>query len=558
MKTPTQAILWELWKTTRNELLAKLAFLCAILSFFALVPIWREFGEPHQRVLNGIAVVVAAICSSSMSTCWSQLDNTGNGFAFRLGFTRPIATRTLVLLPLAYTVVGSVLSYVLPVTLVNLFLPNAIPVLGPALLVAMLAALTLAATWSPASRAGRIACMIVTAACFVGLVFVRDSFEPSQEPLLMDLGRAEYYLPMWLCLLLPLVLLGTWALTTHRVALQRCGESNQLPSILNRNRRSRQLGSQRSTPKAFSKPFAKPWVAQLHYELQKSLKSVALIAAFLASAGGIFLLICNFVLNNAPNSLFVWLGMLLMSPIVFQIIATEGAVGIRIKQGTVQYPVYDATRPFTNDQLIAIKLLAIAIVSLLGWFVVALVAIPGTMLSIDSQTYRQAVDALGDRAGGTEWYWWIALLLGACLFHVASSSTLLAMGLWLPQNGKRLLVISGFLYLSLVLAFVDFTNKTWSLRWLWELYGWVFVLLVTYFLFRVSVQAIVSSSVARPLCWVSCCLWLGFAALMQTFVVDLLPRSAPTVVCMVFYSSLFVPLIAILATPVALASHRHA
>ena len=79
MKSPAQAIFWELWKTTRKELLLKFAYISALMSFLIIMPLGKDFSGPQQLVINGIIVLVIAICSASMSTCWIQLKFRPNG-----------------------------------------------------------------------------------------------------------------------------------------------------------------------------------------------------------------------------------------------------------------------------------------------------------------------------------------------------------------------------------------------------------------------------------------------------------------------------------------------
>lgn len=553
MNSPVQAILWELWRTTRRELLIKFAYIAALMSFLIIMPFGKDFSGPQQMVINGIIVLVIAVSSASMSTCWLQLDNTNNGFVFRLGFTRPVTTGVLVLLPLLYTVICAVVSYMIPVFIGNFFVSDPIPVLGPAALVAIFSAGMLMTTWSPTTHINRFVCLFLFVIAFIVTIFWRHTFDTSDEPLLMALGRGNYYLLPWIFLIAPLFILGTWIITTHCVGLQRRGDALlDLASIANKFLNRSSAGYQ-SLP-----PFSSALIAQMHYEARKSAKKVLLFAAFFAISGIVFVTVGKFLFSNAEGVGVVWLGFLFVSPIVFQILATESALGIRVKQGAVQYSVFDATRPFTNDQLIAIKLLTIALVTFAGWLVVSAIAVPGFLLSVDLSSMQTVFDAVGNYIGEVEWYWWLGVAVVVGLFYIVSGSTLLAIGLWLPANSNKLIGITGFLYLSMVLAFVDAASKSWSLQLLWEIYGYVYVLAVAYFLFRVLRRAIADRSITSPLFLVSGGLWTIYAGLMFAYGFDLLPADKiPLPGILAAYASVFVPLIAILATPAALAQHRH-
>lgn len=553
MNSPAQAILWELWQTTRNELLIKFAYIAAMMSFLIIMPFGKDFSGPQQLVINGIIVLVIAISSASLSTCWLQLDNTNNGFVFRLGFTRPVSTRLLVALPLLYTVICAVVSYTAPVFVGNFFVSEPIPILGPAAMVAVFAAGMLMATWSPTTLVGRFTCLFLFVIGFIATVFLRHAFDDSGEPLLMALGRAEYYLLPWTLLLTPVLVAIPWLVATHCVNLQRRGDKLIDLSML----RTWFVGSSKIGFQPLP-PFSSALQAQIHYEVRKSLNRVLLFAFFMAMSGLLFVTLGKLLFANAEGAGIVWIGLLLISPFVFQILASEGALGIRIKQGAAQYSVFDATRPFTNDQLIAIKLLAIALLTVAGWFVVAVVAIPGFLLAVEWSTLESIMAPVREYVGAVQWYWWPGIVCVMVLFYIVSGSTLLAAGLWLPLNGNKLLSITGFLYLSLVLAFIDATSKNWSLQLLWEIYGYVFVLAVAYFLIRVLRRAIADGSIASSLFLVSGGLWMIYAGLMFAYGLDLLPtEKMPLAGILASYASIFVPLVAILATPAALAQHRH-
>ena len=552
MKNPAQAIFWELWKTTRKELLLKFAYISALMSFLIIMPLGKDFSGPQQLVINGIIVLVIAICSASMSTCWIQLDNTNNGFVFRLGFTRPVSTRMLVLLPLLYTVSCAVISYVLPVVIGNIFLSDPVPIVGPAALVAAFSAGMLMATWSPATHINRFICLFLFAITFIAIVFLRHSFDTSGEPLLMALGRGGYYLLPWTILFAIVFVVVSWIVATCCVSLQRRGDRLLDFSSIRNWLSPPQSGFVQAAP------FSSPLMAQMHYEISKSAKRVLLFAVFFAIAGVVFVTAGKLLFNEAQGVGVVWCGFLLLSPVVFQILASESAIGVRVKQGAVQYSVFDATRPFTNDQLIAIKLMTIGLVTFAGWLVVAAIAIPGFLLSVDLQLLQPTFDAISAYIGQVEWYWWLGVAVVLCLFYIVSGATMLAVGLWLPTNSKKLIGITGFLYLSMVLAFIDMASKSWSLSLLWEIYGYAYVGLVGFFLVRVFRTAIRDGSLATPLFLLSGGLWLIYATLVFRYGVDLLPaEKMPLPGILAAYASVFLPLVAILATPAALAQHRH-
>ena len=152
MKTPQRAILWELWRTGRSDLLIRLFSLSLMVVLFAIV---ISFSRLKGSVLEPVAgmTVMFLMVGGALSSIWLQeLDTQQSGFSLRLGFTRPVATGWLVLLPMLYGVATSVVCYVIPASLFYVVVGKHLPVRGPVLLTAMLNVGCLAAMWSARNR----------------------------------------------------------------------------------------------------------------------------------------------------------------------------------------------------------------------------------------------------------------------------------------------------------------------------------------------------------------------------------------------------------------------
>jgi uncharacterized membrane protein len=117
MKTPQRAILWELWRTGRSDLMIRVFSLSLLVLLFAIVISTSRLKGSVLEPVAGMTVLFLMICAAFSSLWMQELDTQQSGFSLRLGFTRPVATAWLVLLPMLYGVATSVVCYVIPASL---------------------------------------------------------------------------------------------------------------------------------------------------------------------------------------------------------------------------------------------------------------------------------------------------------------------------------------------------------------------------------------------------------------------------------------------------------
>jgi hypothetical protein len=137
MRTRFQALIWEMWRLSRGDLLLILGgqfFFMLCLYFLSYRA--ENADEPATRLICGIFVMLS-MGMSLFSTAWlNALDNLHTGFSFRLGFARPISTAQLVAVPMLFAAVVSPICYLLPAIAFRLLMSVQIPLVGPAMLIA--------------------------------------------------------------------------------------------------------------------------------------------------------------------------------------------------------------------------------------------------------------------------------------------------------------------------------------------------------------------------------------------------------------------------------------
>ena len=190
MKTPQRAILWELWRTGRSDLMIRLFSLSLMVVMFAVVISNSRLQSSALQPIAGITVLLLMICGA-MSSLWLQeLDTQQSGFSLRLGFTRPISTCWLVSLPILYGVVTSVLCYVIPASLFTAVIGTKLPVHAPILLTALMNVGCLAAMWGTRNRLEKLAGILLLSALSVGLIRWYIGVVPLGESWINELGNS--------------------------------------------------------------------------------------------------------------------------------------------------------------------------------------------------------------------------------------------------------------------------------------------------------------------------------------------------------------------------------
>lgn len=582
LRTPWQAMLWELWRVSRYEMLLRFGGLIAFM--FAISMLTPSFDEPQSQVLRGILLFLIMLSCLFSSTWTGALENQHVGFSFRLGFTRPVSTRQLVLIPVAYSVVTAGLGYVITALFVRVALGQALPLVGPAVTIGCSVCVFICVAWSSTAPLFKIVGLFVAAIAISSALAVRHHLRADAEPVLLAIGKPNYFDLKWYEFLLLLVVAGlATRVTVASVARQRCGDIRRWKSNVSLDAAHRKI-VRRVHRQSALKTFPSSIVAQCWFEVRRTRH----MAVFACACTAIVLTFVSLVpLGNATwggaHSPRIWLGALAFSPFLYQLLGTDGVVGLRVKQGVSQLSAFEAMRPLRCDQMIAVKLLVVAAWSLFGMLLMGLAAAVQTTIVGGWHHWSEMNQSLiaiaksivagdltmadGPSQDGSSTLkslsvvWWPVGVSFIALLHISSTSMMLAFLLWSAKYPKLLAGLIVFFIGHMCLGAWDAAH---GLQWkgLWIAYGY----LVPLAAIALSVWAVVAAiwggyfrSYYLAIVFV---LWGIYVATTLALLIEVLSVevivSAHPFAWLVVIAGGMMPVAATASAPLALAAHRHA
>lgn len=228
MKTPQRAILWELWRTGRSDLMLRVISLSLMVLAFTGVIANSSLKSSVLEPVAGITVLLLMVCGAFSSLWLQEFDTQQTGFSLRLGFARPVATGLLVLLPMMYGMATSVASYVIPASLYYVMIGTRLPIHAPVLLTAMLNVGCLSAMWGARNRVEKLAYFALLAAVTVWLVRWYVGEVPLGESWINELGNSVHrswtFLYDVVAVIAVAVMIGVTILAVDRQRHEQSGE----------------------------------------------------------------------------------------------------------------------------------------------------------------------------------------------------------------------------------------------------------------------------------------------------------------------------------------------
>lgn len=394
------AMLWELWRASRWELLLKFGIVAGFLLLIA--SLGQDFGETQRFVLRAIALVTASIACVFSTTWLSDIDDQASGFTFRLGFSRPISTFQLVAVPMGYAVVTALLGYVICVFLVFALLKIWLPIPGPAAAIGCFVCCCIACVWASTHAIEKIIAIFLVVMVAVGVLAWRHRMRSAGEPILLALGGDDFFaFAWWEYVLLAACASSALATTVCAVRWQRCGEGlswiRWLALVVQRLVQSSRWSAMQRwlETRGMPAPGAGPLRTQVRFELRRTAHLLFLIclcsAAVFAFVSLVPLVNTSWGGEHSPR---LWLGAMLISPLLYQIVAIDPVAGLRHKQGGTELSIFDAIQPLRCDQVMTCKLLVVAGWSLVGLCIMCLAAAMHATLAGQWQEWRTMLLAI--------------------------------------------------------------------------------------------------------------------------------------------------------------------
>jgi hypothetical protein len=406
LRTPAGAVLWECWRLSRAAIATTL-IVATVLSALLLAGF---AGSEASAVFTLLILIIAAL--STQNWVWRADDR--NGFTLASGFTRPVRTWMMVVVPMLYIALTSALVYLLPAAALGYLFDLRLPIVPLAASVAAIALSIRASQWWTAHTPTRIAGRLgIGALIVVWLLFEGGDglLEPDRWSETATIPAAGY---------LRMVLLATVALvlTVYGVSRQRRGEDLVMELLAARRAESRPREETRfATWLRPGCPTSSPARAQLWYEAH----AVGMPILLSGVAGAVVLVLLIMLSPLAGSSDLArgrLTGLAMWALIAPLLIAARRAIGLRRKQGRVFLSVFDGVRPMTSARLVAIRLAVASTALLAAWGVVLLVGLAALAVAPRGES---VLEVLGAAVGA-----WtvVGVLAGAALFVVHLAGTL--------------------------------------------------------------------------------------------------------------------------------------
>jgi len=550
MPTPAQAMIWELWRLSRWEILFRT--LGPAVFWGSVFCLLGTQANAVEAPFLTIPVFMLTVMTSMFSGLWmNSFENSRNGFSFHLGFTRPVSTAMLVAGPMAYISCTAAVCYLVPAVLLRALFGLPLPLFPVGAVIATACAVFIMAVWSAQSRIGRLLNFTGVICGFQAVLYFGVGLSPevftSPDTLLEKLS-----VPIWGYMTLLAVFVGSIAITTLAVDRQRHGEKLS-SGRLNIERADLSGGLLR-----WNGAFSTPRQAQYWYEMRRSgapLLLSGLGAALLAFLG---ILVLTAKGDLAGKATALWGIVLAASPFAFLLIGADWLLGLRRKQGAVSLSTFDATQAMDNGGLIFIKLVVLTTCVFLSWLFMASAAAVWTMLWGDYHHVTQAMWKFQPVLAKVSLPWWACTGLVLIVNYVTASAVLIAGGLFAPLRPKLMGTVfaAGLIYFPLS---VWDAKHGWVLRPLWEAHGWIIAAALAAATFLSWRKALHEGSLRRKHLFTSLCIWLAYTCAAVALCLRVIPTnvSIPFSIVALGLSSLSLPLLAIAVTPLVLAAHRH-
>lgn len=568
MKTPQQAILWELWRTGRSDLMLRVISLSLMVVLFDCMIATAKLRESALQPLAGIAVLLLMICGSFSSVWLQELDTQQTGFGLRLGFTRPVSTGWLVTLPMLYSIVTSFVCYLIPAALFGVIIGTSLPVHVPALLTAMINAGCLSAMWSSRSRAQKVFYLSLLAAVTVALVRWYIGELPEGESWVNALGAAHGrqwnlgYDGVAVAAVVAMIRVTVMTVDCQRHEIFRervLSEDSDVRVVTPRHEEhgtAEAVFFSRVSQLASVTGFDNRWFMQAAYEFRRA-GFITLLAGVLLPLVvlGVVLLIplMNPKWDRQP---LTWLVAIIFCPLIYQLIGIDSVAGLRGRQGRIDISPFDLIRPLRNDQLTSIKLIVVSCTSLAGWLImlatgaIYMVVCYGTDWFFDPVTMWRGI-------ASSDPLLWLAGFCCLMMSIICSSTLLLALAMWMPLYPWRVMIPCWAVAANCVVVFIDWDHGL-RFRSLWtaEVYAISFLipLLSALILRRAWSSGTLGASylVSALILWGA---WLASGYWLQSRVGAAI--SIPFEITVLEIGLLPIPLVTMLTAPVAYAVYRH-
>jgi len=557
MRSPVHALLWELWRLSRWEIVFRIVGVSVLWgSTFYFVDIATPGAE--ESLYLTFPVLLLLLVTSMFSGLWlNSFDNRQHGFHFYLGFTRPISTPLLVAIPMVYIACTAALCYLVPAALLRVLFDAPFPLFPVAALVAAACAGFVMAVWSSQTILARGLSFLAIAGIYGSTVVtwtarhpeIFDELIESPESLL-----AAFSFSAWHYAVLLLFFVAAVAVTMYAVDRQRHGDKLEI------RRFARAFFGRVNKLSRGHRPFKTPGRAQFWFEMRRSGTRVLLFSVVAAPIAFFGLLLLNAFGDFREVGTVIWFGLLGCCPSAFVIMGAQWLLGMKRKQGATSLSTFDATQAMGNSRLILTKLAVLTTSVLAGWLIVACAGAIWLSLWGDPQVWNDpaAAEKIGPILAGVSPLWWAGIAVVAVVLYVSGSTVFLAGGWWCQLYPKISVTVIFVTYSYGALAVAD-AKHGWFPKTFWDVHAWVLAIAFVIGTTLALRAALRWGFLPKGYFVVALCSWAAYVCVVLTVYLTVATEivQLPLSVMALGLGSLTLPLASVALAPLALAAHRH-
>ncbi len=557
MRSPAHALLWELWRISRWEIVCRIVGVSVLwVSIFYLVDTLPA-GSVIALHLTSL-VLMLLLCTSLFSALWvNNFDNKQHGFHFYLGFTRPISTPLLVAAPMVYIACTAAVCYLVPATLLRVLFDLPLPLVPMAAVTAAACTGFVMAAWSSQTILARGLSFMATIFFYLAVAAILLIRHPGAFDQLVDSPEsllAAFSFSAWHYTMLLLFFVAAVAITVYAVDRQRHGDKLEIRLFARAF-----SGRVNKLPKG-RRAFSTPGKAQFWFEMRRSGTPVLFFSLVGAPAAFFGLLLLNAFGDFRDVAGNIWLFLLGFCPVFFLLMGAEWLLGMKRKQGAVSMSTFDATQAMGNSRLMLTKLAVLTTSVLAGWLILACAAAIWLSLWGDPQVWSDpaAAEKFAPILTGVPLLWWAGIAVVAVILYVSGIAMLLTFGLWSHTHPWISVVAISVTYCYFALAALD-AKLGWLPRAFWDVHAWALAIAFMIGTTLALRAALRWGFLPKGYFVVALCSWAAYVCVVLTVYLTVATEivQLPLSVTALGLASLTLPLASVALAPLALASCRH-
>ena len=366
LRTPTAALVWELWRINRTTFVLDL-FINAI--FFPALLLWLKSLESARAIVEEIYPIfvlvgffLIALCSMPLFLFFALAGPRNSSSLLKLSYIRPVSTGRFTAVCMVFVIINALANYAIPVCILDILGLASLPLLSGAVTMAAIAAALLTAYCAfPGTAIASVLVFSVFTFCAFGEGTMFGQVDANEIFPISFLHRMS-----WQGMLFEGISIFVFsAFLVYALSRQRMGNPIRPLAPVRRLWRTvlRLFAFRKKKP---SLPFTSAQEAQLWFDYRKSVQPVLrwwlLFFLLIFLPLYILLVISDPMFLFGPEAIFIISIYLSLISVVPGLIISAKLSGVRLMPGSqaapsvASYPVFELALPVHETALIKLRL----------------------------------------------------------------------------------------------------------------------------------------------------------------------------------------------------------